>query len=91
MAVKSEPFGRLVLSHFSGSLIRVFNIVYCCLFLFHCCVCDAVGGSFEAEDSAVVYGAVDDGGCHLCIAQDGSPSGEFQVGGVDDGLFFVCC
>ena len=53
-------------------------------------MCDAVGGSFEAEDSAVVHGTVDYGGGHWGVAESGSPPGEFQVRGIDDGLVLVC-
>lgn len=67
----------------------MFVIVCYCLVLFHCGVCDAVGGSCEAEYPAVVHGTVDDGGSHWGITEYGSPPREFQVRGIDDGLVFV--
>ncbi len=36
-----------------------------------------------------MYCAVDDGGCHGGVTDDGWPAGEFQIRGVDDRLGFV--
>ncbi len=44
----------------------------------------AVGAALESDESSVVDGAVDEGGGHVLVAEDASPSREFDVGGVDD-------
>ena len=43
----------------------------------------------ESDDAAVVDGAVDEGGGHVRVAQDTSPTAELDVAGVDDAASFV--
>ena len=44
----------------------------------------AVGAALESDEPSVVDGAVDEGGGHVLVTQDASPSGDFDVGDVDD-------
>ena len=46
----------------------------------------APGFALEADHPSVVDGAVDDRGGHVGVAEDPAPSGELDVGGVDDAL-----
>lgn len=49
----------------------------------------APGLALESDHPAVVDGAVDDRGGHVGVAEDPAPSGELDVGGVDDALGLV--
>ena len=44
----------------------------------------AVGAALESDEPSVADGAVDEGGGHVLVTQDASPSGDFDVGDVDD-------
>ncbi len=52
-------------------------------------VAGSVAGSGGFDVVAVVGEAVDDGGCHVLVAEDGSPGDEGQVGGDGQGLGLV--
>jgi hypothetical protein len=52
-------------------------------------VTEAVAGAFEGQDVGVVDDPVDHGGGDGLVAEDGSPAGEWQVRGQDEGGVLV--
>ena len=65
----------------AAACLRCFVVVLVIWLFGHEGVLAAVGAALESDESSVVDGAVDEGGGHVLVAQDASPSAGFDVGG----------
>src|SRR5699024_8698518 len=80
VCTRIEPRERLNMSHVctlelsgTSSTIELLNVVWS-WWLFHGCIGDSVGSSFESEHAAMMHCAVNDRSGHLLVSEYGAPA-----------------